>query len=316
MARAAITALVLAALSVTSANASPATPGTADTPAHPPATKHQQLHHADPHPARHVARHPASHPPIDKHPKVEHPHVPVNKPNKHPKRPPAHPVSIVRYRHQPSVSQTPALRAALSSVPPLRGSHDSLVRQNEKTEAEGLERIEDDDDLADRIARKMLVPVPVSSALAINESLPLNRRYCRPWTADFLSDLAKAHAALFHHALFVSSAVRTVEYQKELQKVNGNAAAAEGDIVSPHVTGSTIDIAKQDLTRLELAWMRTWLLRQEIAGAIDVEEEFLQSCFHITVYQSYVPPSPPAPAPRSKRHRGLNLTTAIASRGR
>jgi hypothetical protein len=128
---------------------------------------------------------------------------------------------------------------------PLRGSYESLVRQNEKTEDDGLERIEDDDDLADRIARKMLVPVPVSAALNINGNLPENRRYCRPWTASFLSDLARAHAAEFHGPLEVSSAVRTVAYQKQLMKVNGNATAAEGDVASPHLTGASIDIAKQ-----------------------------------------------------------------------
>ena len=172
--------------------------------------------------------------------------------------------------------------------PPLRGSYESLVRQNEKSEADNLERIEDDDDLADRIARKMLVPVPASAALAVNGNLPENRRYCRPWTARFLTDLARAHAAAFHGPLEVSSAVRTVAYQKELMKSNGNATAAEGDIASPHLTGATIDIAKQGLSRQEIGWMRAWLLPLEQAGKIDVEEEFHQSCFHITVYKSYV----------------------------
>jgi hypothetical protein len=175
---------------------------------------------------------------------------------------------------------------------PLRGSYESLLRQNEKTEDDSLERIEDDDDLADRIARKMLVPVPVSVALNINGNLPQNRRYCRPWTASFLSDLARAHVAEFHHPLEVSSAVRTVDYQKQLMKVNGNATAAEGDVASPHLTGASIDIAKQGLTRQEIGWMRAWLLPLETAGKIDVEEEFRQSCFHITVYKSYTSPKP------------------------
>ena len=175
---------------------------------------------------------------------------------------------------------------------PLRGSYQSLLRQNEKTENDSLERIEDDDDLADRIARKMLVPVPVSLALTVNGNLPENRRYCRPWTASFLTDLARAHAAEFHHPLEVSSAVRTVAYQKQLIKVNGNAAAAEGDVASPHLTGATIDIAKQGLSRQQIAWMRDRLLPLQDAGKIDVEEEFQQSCFHITVYKSYAPPKP------------------------
>jgi hypothetical protein len=168
----------------------------------------------------------------------------------------------------------------------------SLERQNTRTEADNLERIEDDDDLADRIARGMLVPVPVSSKLTINESLPGLRRYCRPWTASFLNDLARTHAAAFHRSLYVSSAVRTVEYQRKLMQINGNAAAAEGDIASPHLTGATIDIAKDGLTRQELGWLRGWLLPLQIVGKIDVEEEFQQACFHITVYKSYVPEKP------------------------
>jgi hypothetical protein len=176
--------------------------------------------------------------------------------------------------------------------PPLRGSYESLVRQNEKSEADNLERIEDDNDLADRIARKMLVPVPASAALTVNGSLPENRRYCRPWAASFLTDLARAHAAAFHGPLEVNSAVRTVAYQKQLMTINGNATSAEGDIASPHLTGATIDISKLGLSRQEIGWMRAWLLPLEQAGKIDVEEEFHQSCFHITVYKSYVTPRP------------------------
>jgi hypothetical protein len=183
---------------------------------------------------------------------------------------------------------------------PLRGSRFSLERQNTKTEADNLERIEDDEDLADRIARGMLVPVPVSAKLTINGSLPMARRYCRPWTASFLGELARAHAAAFHKPLYVSSAVRTVEYQKKLMQINGNAAAAEGDIASPHLTGATIDRAKQGLTRQELGWLRGWLLPLQIVGKIDVEEEFQQACFHITVYRSYADENRPMPTREAK----------------
>lgn len=155
--------------------------------------------------------------------------------------------------------------------------------------SEGLERIEDEDDLAARIANGLLVPVPVSSSLVVNGNLPENHRYCRPWTARFLKDLALAHDAVFHRPLEVSSAVRTVAYQKRLMRINGNAAPAEGDIVSPHMTGATIDIAKSGLTRAEMGWMRHRLLELEAAGKIDVEEEFHQRCFHITVYKTYAP---------------------------
>jgi hypothetical protein len=178
-------------------------------------------------------------------------------------------------------------RAAMPA--PLRGSLASLERQNERLEAEGLERIEDESDLAARIADGLLVPVPVSNALTVNADLPQEHRYCRPWTARFLADLARAHDAVFHRPIEVSSAVRTVEYQRRLMMTNGNAAPAEGDIVSPHLTGATIDIAKEQMSRDEIAWMRRRLLTLQDAGKIDVEEEFHQACFHITVYKSYAP---------------------------
>jgi hypothetical protein len=183
---------------------------------------------------------------------------------------------------------------------PLRGSLESLERQNTRLDAEGLERIQDEADLAERIAHKLLVPVPVSSALTVNADLPENHRYCRPWTARFLADLAREHEAAFHRPLEVSSAVRTVEYQQHLMRSNGNAAPAEGDIVSPHLTGATIDIAKKGLTRDEIAWMRTRLAAIEAEGKIDVEEEFRQACFHITVYKDYAPARPIVPAQPAK----------------
>jgi uncharacterized protein YcbK (DUF882 family) len=190
---------------------------------------------------------------------------------------------------------------------PLHGSLASLERQNARLEAEGLERIEDEDDLAARIAHKLLVPLPESSALTVNADLAEDHRYCRPWTAQFLADLARAHEAVFHRPLEVSSAVRTVEYQKRLMRKNGNAAPAEGDIVSPHETGTAVDIAKEGMTRSEIAWMRRRLLALETAGKIDVEEEFRQACFHIAVYKSYAPArtageaSPTKPGTRSTR---------------
>lgn len=172
---------------------------------------------------------------------------------------------------------------------PLYGTAASLDRQNQRLEAEGLERIEDESDLEARIAGGLLVRVPVSDALTVNEDLPETHRYCRPWTAQFLKDLAREHEVVFHKPLEVSSAVRTVEYQRRLMVTNGNAAPAQGDVVSPHLTGATVDIAKKGMSSKEIAWMRRRLLAIEDTGKIDVEEEFYQACFHITVYQNYVP---------------------------
>ena len=99
--------------------------------------------------------------------------------------------------------------------------------------------------------------------------------------------------------------------------------------MSPHLTGATIDIGKQGMTRAELLWMRRTLFALQNAGKIDVEEEFEQACFHITVYKTYAAPRPahklaepalreasaPAsktPAPAAPR-RGSSLPASIAA---
>lgn len=208
-----------------------------------------------------------------------------------------------------TIPDVPLKHARLVLLPPLKGSRASLVRQNERSEAEGLERIEDDTQLNELRAKHALVAVPVSASLRVNTELPVNRRYCRPWTARFLSDLARVHYERFHRPLQVNSAVRTVEYQRHLIEVNGNAAPADGDIASPHLTGATIDIAKKGLSLSEIAWMRAYLLPLQTAGKLDVEEEFYQSCFHITVYKSY---APAAAQPKTPHKRGDSSTLIAA----
>lgn len=200
-------------------------------------------------------------------------------------------------------------RGRLVMPPPLKGSHEILLRQNEVADREGLDRIQDDDDLARMREAKFLVAIPVNASLVTDERLPVNRRYVRPWTAQFLTAMARAHYAQFHTPLQVNSAVRTVEFQHHLLHVNGNAAPAEGDTASPHLTGQAVDLAKRGLSSTEIAWMRGYLLPLVQQGKVDVEEEFMQSCFHISVYQKYLPP---AESPRSVPRRG-RTTTALAT---
>lgn len=196
--------------------------------------------------------------------------------------------------------------------PPLKGSHEILVRQNVVADRDGLDRIQDDNDLLRMREQHLLVAVPTSRALDVDDRLPADRRYTRPWTAQFLTTLARAHYARFHTSLQVNSAVRTVEFQQKLIRTNGNAAPAEGETASPHLTGQAIDIAKHGLSRTEIAWMRGYFLPLIQEGRIDVEEEFQQACFHISVYKKYVPSKT---APRREiagRHHGGTSALAAA----
>jgi len=226
-----------------------------------------------------------------------------------------HPASRSRFRRA-ALSTLPAETQAtiptvrrIHFVPPLRGSLASLMRQNERDDAEGLTRIEDDAQLHEMEADRDLIAVPASSALRVNPDLPRDRRYCRPWTARFLADLARSHYARFHRSIQVNSAVRTVAFQRALMAINGNAAPAEGDTASPHLTGAAVDIGKKGMSLSEISWMRAWLLPLQAEGRIDVEEEFYQACFHVTVYRSYAPPAPP----RLTAHRRRANTTLLAA---
>jgi Family of unknown function (DUF5715) len=181
---------------------------------------------------------------------------------------------------------------AAMNLPPLRGTHESLVRQNERAEQDGLLRVKDNDDLVTLRRQGKLVALPERASMHVDGRLPAKRRYCRAWTGRFLNDLARVHYERFHKPLQINSAVRTVEYQRHLLHINGNAAPAAGDVASPHLTGEAVDIAKKGLTPSEVAWMRAYLLPLQTAGKIDVAEEFQQSCFHISVYKSYMAPPP------------------------
>ena len=200
-------------------------------------------------------------------------------------------------------------RGRLIVPPPLKGSREILVHQNQIADRDGLDRIRNDEDIVEMRGQRLLVSLPASNALQIDDRLPGNRRYCRPWVAQFLATLARAHYAHFHSPLQVNSAVRTVEFQQHLVHINGNAAPAEGDTASPHLTGQAIDIAKHGLSLTEIAWLRGYLLPLVQEGKVDVEEEFQQSCFHISVYKRYLP-STTAPNPAVSHHGG---TTALAA---
>ena len=176
--------------------------------------------------------------------------------------------------------------------PPLYGSREILLHQNLMADREGLDRVQDDAGLLDLLREKKLVALPTNEALRVDDRLPDNRRYSRPWTATFLAILAHDFYANFHTPLQVNSAVRTVAFQQRLLRVNGNAASAAGEEASPHLTGQAVDIAKHGLSLAQIAWMRAYLGPLIDQGKIDVEEEFQQACFHISVYKNYLPAVP------------------------
>ena len=172
-------------------------------------------------------------------------------------------------------------------APELRGSRDSLLKQNSEIDQAGLVRIEDDAQLLELEQRGVLVPIPVSEYLLINPSLKENRRYARPWTVQFIDDMARDFYQEFGKGLRVTSAVRTVAQQRHLTRFNHNAAPAEGEVASSHLAGTTIDIAKRGLSRKQHKWVADYLARMKEQDIIEPEEERRQACFHVMVSQRY-----------------------------
>lgn len=203
-------------------------------------------------------------------------------------------------------------RGHLRMLPAMKGTHEILVHQNQMAASDGLDRIEDDEQLLQMRRYKLLVSLPDNEAIQVNDPLPSDRRYARPWTVRFLNDLARAHYARFHTPLVITSAVRTVEFQKHLIRINGNAAPPTGDVASPHLYGQAVDLGKRGMSMTEIAWMRAYLTPVESAGKIDVEEEFQQACFHISVYRRYLglPQKKNAPVPDALPQRKMELVKA------
>ncbi len=171
--------------------------------------------------------------------------------------------------------------------PVFRPSHESLLLQNAEIDRLNLPRIRDDKELERLIANGDLVAIVPSESLRIQPSLDPARRYCRPWTLDFVEDISAAYYKEFHEQIQVNSAVRTVLVQKKLRRHNRNAAPEKGETASSHLAGLTVDLQRRGMSRDQIKWMEEYMRPLKELGLIEPEEERRQWCFHIMVGGSY-----------------------------
>jgi uncharacterized protein DUF5715 len=171
--------------------------------------------------------------------------------------------------------------------PVFRPSHESLLLQNAEINRMNLPRIYDDKQLEALKISGDLVPITPSESLRIQPSLDPGRRYCRPWTMDFLEDISQAYYKQFHQQIQVNSAVRTVLVQKKLRRHNRNAAPETGETASSHLAGLTVDLQRRGMTRTQVKWVEEYLKPLKEMGLIEPEEERRHWCFHIMVGGEY-----------------------------
>jgi hypothetical protein len=171
--------------------------------------------------------------------------------------------------------------------PMFRPSHESLLLQNQEIDRLELPRIQDDDELDALKASQALVPIRTGQTLRIDPRLEVNRRFCRPWTRDFVEDLSQAYYREFHDQIQVNSAVRTVKVQKKLRRHNRNAAPAEGDTASSHLAGLTLDIQRRGMSMQQIHFVERYLFYLRALGLVEPEEERRQWVFHVMVSERY-----------------------------
>jgi hypothetical protein len=171
--------------------------------------------------------------------------------------------------------------------PMFRPSHESLLLQNAEIDRLDLPRIQDETELEALKADGSLLEIVPNESLKIERSLDPSRRYCRPWTLQFVNDLSQAYYDRFHQQIQVNSAVRTVKVQKKLRRINRNAAPADGDTASSHLAGVTVDLQRRGMTKDQIRWMEHYLFYMKAVGLVEPEEERRHWCFHIMVSGHY-----------------------------
>jgi hypothetical protein len=188
------------------------------------------------------------------------------------------------------VHRTTTRRAHLRRLhwnPVFRPSHESLLLQNSEIDRLELPRIQDDNELEALKASQDLVAISPSESLRIDPRLDPDRRYCRPWTRDFLDDLSADYYKHFHSQIQVNSAVRTVLVQRKLRRHNRNAAPEIGETASSHLAGITVDIQRRGMTRDQVKWVEQYMLPLKGIGLVEPEEERHQWVFHVMVSDRY-----------------------------
>src|SRR5438477_10044828 len=171
--------------------------------------------------------------------------------------------------------------------PVFKPSHESLLLQNAEIDRLNLPRIRNDMQLQQLIGSGELVAIVPNQSLRIQPSLDPERRFCRPWTLDFVQDLSEAYYKEFHEQIQVNSAVRTVLVQKKLRRHNRNAAPESGETASSHLAGLTVDLQRRGMSKAQVKWMEEYMRPLKQLGVIEPEEERHHWCFHIMVAGSY-----------------------------
>ena len=199
---------------------------------------------------------------------------------------------------------------------PLKSSPEKLAQENCVADGFGLARYQDIEEI---VADDGVRLVPVSSSLIlIKDDVPQARHVARPWTRDYLIEVASyldqtpgmkkvAHsdAQILVASLIrsrtdqdaISKVTKAYRYIKgKLRKLLGGrrsfADCSSDAVCSTHLTGATVDISLLGVDRKKRKLLAERLLEDREEGRILAILESAGNHFHVFV----IPPQPAGPA--------------------
>lgn len=158
---------------------------------------------------------------------------------------------------------------AARGAPELRGSHESMVRQNAAALESRYEFVHDEPQIHELVARNEIVEIKPSAEIAFKG---VSYPYARPVVREFVERLAHDYHAVCAAPLVVTSLVRPLSRQPR------NASP-----LSVHPAGMAVDMHIPPLPACRI-WLEKDLLALEARGVIDVTREQHPPHFHVAVY--------------------------------
>jgi hypothetical protein len=137
----------------------------------------------------------------------------------------------------------------------------------------------------------------------------------RPEARAVLDEIARGYHDRFGKRLAVSSLVRTMQYQRRLQRVNPNASKLD---LSPHTTGLAFDVLYKFMPNDEQNFVMQEIARLEQEGKVEALRE-RRNCFHVYVFHTGQRPAETMVASllddvEAQQHPGGSRTTVSRSR--
>lgn len=183
----------------------------------------------------------------------------------------------------------------------------SRVRKPRLSESQSLlrrervERFETIREIQKAVVKGLLYPIPNAGVIYAVDSLPAERRFCRPYSLNFMQDLAKEMLDSLNKRLLVTSCIRDEKAQSRLRRLSKSAAPVKGKSSTTHYSGAAVDVsfrsvdlASEKIVRLswkERQVVTRALKRRKKKGLLVFGVESAKNHWHVVVSKKYQPPT-------------------------